>query len=234
MACDICRTFCRSSEDMGYTAAGFPVRRWPGISTGTLAGGGSAAPSAPPPAAKSPGRVWKMPLPLWVYLWSWNYTIAGDSMTFSSAQWIFIGLVLCCWHTHVAFVFSSSFTWFWFLSVRYSDSDTFEMRSLRWLVSNWIYWVLLRGYLYLVLSSRLILCFSGGGCSLFGHRSLFCSPVGVFLFWYFCWHRLIRSSQKKVLIFWCGREAGPPCACCQACFLCGCVVVVRLLAAPLL
>jgi len=42
---------------MGYTAAGFPVRRWPGISTGTLAGGGSAAPSAPPLAAKSPGRV---------------------------------------------------------------------------------------------------------------------------------------------------------------------------------
>jgi len=64
MACDICRTFFRSSDDMKCTGAGFPGRRWPGISTVTPASGESAAPSAPPPATESPDRVCRMPLPL--------------------------------------------------------------------------------------------------------------------------------------------------------------------------
>lgn len=83
-----------------------------------------------------------------------------------------------------------------FVLVSLLFNDFFEMRSLRWLLFNWIYWVVLRGYLYLVLSRRLVLCFSGGGCS-FWPSSLFGSLAGVFLFWYFCWHRLIRSSQKS-------------------------------------
>lgn len=86
-----------------------------------------------------------------------------------------------------------------FVLVSLLFNDFFEMRSLRWLLFNWIYWVVLRGYLYLVLSRRLVLCFSGGASHFGLLRSsalwlgFFCFGISVDI--------VSFAAPKKVLLF---------------------------------